>query len=174
MVTNAARTPREPVGPPRMRTIVLAFLLSLGAGIGLAFLLDYLDDTLKTVEDVDKYLHLPSLALIPSRHERPRLRGGRRGAPPTEISEVTALALTSDVRSPIAEAYRHLRTCAFIVRRSAAEDDPVTSASRPRAYPYQTVKNPIMLAQNLARNFAVYSPPATTRPLQLRPSTRAA
>src|ERR1051326_2695791 len=53
-------------GPARMRNIKLAFILSLVAGIGLAFLLDFLDDTLKSVDDVDRYLHLPALALIPS------------------------------------------------------------------------------------------------------------
>ena len=52
-------------GPQRLRNILIAFLLSLGAGIGLAFLLDFLDDTVKTVDDVDRYLHLPALALIP-------------------------------------------------------------------------------------------------------------
>ncbi|HKP73617.1 MAG TPA: GumC family protein, partial [Pyrinomonadaceae bacterium] len=52
----------EIVGPPRVRNILIALLLSLGAGIGLAFLLDYLDDTLKSIEDVDRHVHLPTLA----------------------------------------------------------------------------------------------------------------
>jgi uncharacterized protein involved in exopolysaccharide biosynthesis len=58
-VANFSRLPKEPIGPPRLRNIFIAFLLSLAAGIGLAFLLDFLDDTLKSVEDVDRYLHLP-------------------------------------------------------------------------------------------------------------------
>src|SRR5205814_1793109 len=41
-------------GPARMRQIALAFILSLVAGIGLAFLLDFLDDTMKSVDDVDQ------------------------------------------------------------------------------------------------------------------------
>jgi capsular exopolysaccharide synthesis family protein len=146
-VTNAARPPREPVGPPRLRTIVLAFLLSLGAGVGLAFLLDYLDDTLKTVDDVDRYLHLPSLALIPSRHDRPRLKG-RRAAAPQEGGEVTALALTSDVRSPIAEAYRHLRTSLLL---SSAGQPPktilVTSSQPSEGKTTTAINTAIMLAQ---------------------------
>ncbi|HEX5707056.1 MAG TPA: GumC family protein, partial [Pyrinomonadaceae bacterium] len=111
-ITTPARTPRAPIGPQRGRNIVVAFLLSLGAGIGLAFLLDYLDDTLKSVEDVDRHIQLPTLALIPApRAERGLLARARRGdAPDPEASETTALALIEDVRSPVAEAYRHLRT----------------------------------------------------------------
>ncbi|HEX7177034.1 MAG TPA: Wzz/FepE/Etk N-terminal domain-containing protein, partial [Pyrinomonadaceae bacterium] len=99
----------NPVGPPRVRNIMLALLLSLGAGVGLAFLLDYLDDTLKSVDDVDRYLHLPSLALIPATRGESRSRLKSGGPAPAE-GEVTALALTTDVSSPVAEAYRHLRT----------------------------------------------------------------
>ena len=71
---HPSRLPKSPVGPPRLRNIIIAFLLSLGGGIGLAFLLDFLDDTVKSVEDVDRYIHLPALALIPAGGDRvPRL-----------------------------------------------------------------------------------------------------
>ena len=43
-VATYSRIPRAPYGPQRLRTIILAFILSLVAGIGLAFLLDFLDD----------------------------------------------------------------------------------------------------------------------------------
>src|SRR5258705_3501999 len=106
-VENYSRVPRSPVGPARLRNVLIAFILSLVAGIGLAFLLDFLDDTVKSVDDIDRYIHLPALALIPAaRSDKPRLRGTQAAAP----SDTTALALVSDVRSPIAEAYRHLRT----------------------------------------------------------------
>ncbi|MEJ7655282.1 MAG: GNVR domain-containing protein [Chloroflexia bacterium] len=65
-VSTPARMPRSPIGPQRGRNILIAFILSLGAGVGL-LLLDYLDDTLNTVEDVDRHLQLPTLALIPPR-----------------------------------------------------------------------------------------------------------
>jgi capsular exopolysaccharide synthesis family protein len=149
-VTNYARVPHEPVGPQRARTIILALLLSLGVGVGLAFLLDYLDDTLKTVDDVDRYLHLPSLALIPaSRSERARLIGARRSpAPSTEGDPMTALALTSDVRSPSAEAYRHLRTSLLL---SSAGQPPktilVTSSQPSEGKTTTAINTAIMLAQ---------------------------
>ncbi|HKR02212.1 MAG TPA: polysaccharide biosynthesis tyrosine autokinase [Pyrinomonadaceae bacterium] len=136
-----------PIGPARMRNIVIAFLLSLGVGIGLAFLLDYLDDTLKSIEDVDRYIHLPALALIPTnRAERPRLKG--KGPQAAEADESTALALIDDVRSPIAEAYRHLRTSLLL---SSAGQPPktilVTSSQPSEGKTTTAVNTAVMLAQ---------------------------
>jgi succinoglycan biosynthesis transport protein ExoP len=74
------------------------------------------------VDDVDRYLHLPALALIPAaRNETPRLKG----IVPTTTgpAAATALALVEDVRSPIAESYRHLRTSLLL---SSAGQPPKT------------------------------------------------
>jgi len=136
------------IGPARTRNIMIALLLSLGVGIGLAFLLDYLDDTLKSIEDVDRYIHLPSLALIPSNRAegRPRLKG--KGHPAAEAGDTTALALIEDVRSPIAEAYRHLRTSLLL---SSAGQPPktilVTSSQPSEGKTTTAVNTAVMLAQ---------------------------
>ncbi len=147
-VTQLSRLPRAPIGPPRARNIIIAFLLSLGAGIGLAFLLDYLDDTVKSIEDVDRYIHLPSLALIPSSRSE-RLHSKARGlASAGEANDSTALALIDDVRSPIAEAYRHLRTSLLL---SSAGQPPrsilVTSSQPSEGKTTTAVNTAVMLAQ---------------------------
>src|SRR6266705_4854950 len=104
-ISTPSRLRKDAIGPARLRSIILAFLVSLVAGVGLAFLLDFLDDTVKSIDDVDRYIHLPALALIPTAaSEKPRLRGKD---PTTAPSNATALALVSDVRSPIGESYRH-------------------------------------------------------------------
>ncbi len=145
-VTNYGRR-GELVGPPRVRNILIALILSLGAGIGLAFLLDYLDDTLKSVDDVDRYIHVPALALIPSNRPERRLRGKAGGAP-AEGGEVTALALIDDARSPVAEAYRHLRTSLLL---SSAGQPPrtilVTSSQPSEGKTTTAVNTAVMLAQ---------------------------
>jgi polysaccharide biosynthesis transport protein len=138
--------PRDPIGPPRLRNIGIAFLVSLIAGIGLAFLLDFLDDTLKSIDDVDRYIHLPALGLIPaSRSDRQRLRGGPQ---PSGPSPATALALFEDVRSPIAEAYRHLRTSLLL---SSAGQPPktilITSSQPSEGKTTTAVNTAFMLAQ---------------------------
>jgi succinoglycan biosynthesis transport protein ExoP len=146
-ISTYSRLPKDPIGPQRFRNIFVAFLLSLVVGIGLAFLLDFLDDTVKSVEDVDRYLHLPALAMIPAGRDRGRLIGigGPAGSAP---SETTALAMVSDARSPIAESYRHLRTSLLL---SSAGQPPktilVTSSQPSEGKTTTAINTAFMLAQ---------------------------
>src|SRR6185436_18436687 len=89
-IENYSRIPRAPVGPARLRNVMIALVLSLVAGIGLAFLLDFLDDTVKSLDDVDRYIHLPALAMIPASRNSANLKGLPRPNPGP--SESTALA----------------------------------------------------------------------------------
>jgi succinoglycan biosynthesis transport protein ExoP len=150
-VATYSRVPRAPVGPQRMRNVMIALLLSLGAGIGLAFLLDYLDDTVKSVEDVDRYIHVPALAMIPAmRTERSRLKGKVPGAP-VEENAGTALAVISDVRSPIAEAYRHLRTSLLLSSAGQPPKTILVTSSQPSEGKTTTAAN---IATTLAQTGA--------------------
>ncbi|MGB7926363.1 MAG: polysaccharide biosynthesis tyrosine autokinase [Pyrinomonadaceae bacterium] len=149
-VATYSRVPRAPIGPQRMRNVMIALLLSLGAGIGLAFLLDYLDDTVKTVDDVDRYIHVPALALIPAmRSERARLKGKTPAMQPD--SAATALAVISDVRSPIAEAYRHLRTSLLLSSAGQPPKTILVTSSQPSEGKTTTAAN---IATTLAQTGA--------------------
>lgn len=53
-----------PVSPNVLLNMAIAFIVSLLIGLGISFLLEYLDDTLKTEEDIEKYLGLPTIAMI--------------------------------------------------------------------------------------------------------------
>jgi capsular exopolysaccharide synthesis family protein len=146
-IENYSRVPRSPVGPARLRNVAIAFLLSLVAGIGLAFLLDFLDDTVKSLDDVDRYIHLPALAMIPAGgHRAPRVKGLPQANPGP--SESTALAMVDDVRSPIAESYRHLRTSLLL---SSAGQPPrtilVTSSQPSEGKTTTAINTAFMLAQ---------------------------
>src|SRR5690606_20223563 len=55
----------SPVAPNPMLNIALSIVIALMLGIGLALLLEYLDDTIKTEQDVIQYLDLPVLMSIP-------------------------------------------------------------------------------------------------------------
>jgi capsular exopolysaccharide synthesis family protein len=99
---------------------------------------------------VDRYIHLPALALIPAAtSEKPRLRGGQNPATP---SNTTALAMVGDVRSPIAEAYRHLRTSLLL---SSAGTPPrtilVTSSQPSEGKTTTAINTAFMLAQTGAQ-----------------------
>lgn len=141
-----SRVPRGAVGPPRVRNVMIAFVLSLVAGIGLAFLLDFLDDTVKSIDDVDRYVHLPALAMIPASRGGARLKGLTQSNPGP--SETTALAMIDDVRSPIAESYRHLRTSLLL---SSAGQPPktilVTSSQPSEGKTTTAINTAFMLAQ---------------------------
>jgi capsular exopolysaccharide synthesis family protein len=136
-----------PIGPARTRNVLIAFLLSLVAGIGLAFLLDFLDDTVKSVDDIDRYIHLPALAMIPASRGDRRLKGM---APSSgdNASESMALAMIDDVRSPVAESYRHLRTSLLL---SSAGQPPktilVTSSQPSEGKTTTAINTAFMLAQ---------------------------
>jgi capsular exopolysaccharide synthesis family protein len=102
----------------------------------------------KSIDDVDRYIHLPALALIPtSRSDRPRLRG-MAPTPAGAGNESTALAMTDDVRSPMAESYRHLRTSLLL---SSAGQPPktilVTSSQPSEGKTTTAVNTAFMLAQ---------------------------
>jgi polysaccharide biosynthesis transport protein len=93
-VIEPAALPTTPIGPNKALTILLAsafgFLLSTGAAI----LLEYLDDTIKTSEDVDRVVQAPIIGYIADFNDE----DGQR------------LLVAENPRHPIVEAYRSLRT----------------------------------------------------------------
>jgi len=93
-----ADVPTTPFAPTPRRNGILALAVGLLLGVGLAFLRDYLDDTVKNKEDVERAVPgLPVLGLIPS-------------IPGWRDQSRTVLVTASDPKSPGAEAYRALRT----------------------------------------------------------------
>jgi len=127
-----ARVPRAPVGPGRFRTILFGLLLSCAGGIGLAFFLEYLDNSIKTVEDIGRYVRLPALGVIPAISVSTARRLGKQDAkrmmPGNEAGHAAAeqtsrSMMVLDNRSAAAEAYRVLRTSMLL---SAADRPPKT------------------------------------------------
>jgi capsular exopolysaccharide synthesis family protein len=88
-IIDPAEPPMRPISPKLYLNIVLSIVLGLMAGIALAYFIEYLDTSVKTVDDVERYLDLPVLGVIPQK-VRPLIEEGPG--------------------SPHAEAYRVLRT----------------------------------------------------------------
>ena len=135
-IVDYALTPDSPVGPNRARTIFLAFFLSIGLGLGLALFLEYLDDTVHSTEEVERLLHLPALAVIPSVGGAAR----RRVLPGTRALQKhtngngngnAELLMNVDGRSPLAEAYRHLRTSVLLSTAGRAPKSLLVTSSLP-------------------------------------------
>ena len=64
-VVDPAMIPSTPTRPAKARNVALAFLVGLVGGIGLALLREYLDNTVKTPDDIETLARLPSLAVVP-------------------------------------------------------------------------------------------------------------
>ncbi|MBE3112193.1 MAG: hypothetical protein IMZ46_17090, partial [Acidobacteria bacterium] len=64
-VVDRARVPVRPSSPNKRRNLILALILGLGGGVGLALLFDFLDNSVKTSEDVERYAGLPTLGVVP-------------------------------------------------------------------------------------------------------------
>lgn len=136
-----AVVPNSPVGPQRTRNILVAFLVSLALGIGLAFLLDYLDDSIKTSDDIGRHLGLPTLALIPHHFgsEKRRLKlaaangngNGNGGGSGSGVAISTGLITLEERRSPMAEAYRHLRTSLLFSSAGKPPQSILVTSSQP-------------------------------------------
>jgi capsular exopolysaccharide synthesis family protein len=143
-----ATEPTFPIGPARTRNIFVAFLFSLAAGIGLAFLMDYLDDSVRSSEDIGRNLGLPTLALIPHHGIADRRRllaaGAENGASPS-----AALITLEERNSPMAEAYRHLRTSLLFSSAGKPPQTILVTSSQPSEGKTTTAINTaITLAQS--------------------------
>ena len=65
-VIDLATAQMVPIKPKKMLTLFLGIVGGLGAGFGLAFFVNFLDDSIKSQEDVESYLKLPFLGYIPN------------------------------------------------------------------------------------------------------------
>ncbi len=92
-VIEPAALPLVPIGPNKMATILLAASIGFILAVAAAYLLEYLDDTLRTPEDVQASLSLTTIGIIP------------------QVSEQEAgIVMMGDSKSPVRESYRVLRT----------------------------------------------------------------
>jgi len=93
-VIDQAEVPRAPVTPTGRRTWLLSLAVGLVAAIAVAYGLDYMNDTIKTPEDLTRYLKVPFLGMVPSvrRHEQPALASARA---PQDFNEAFRSVRTS-------------------------------------------------------------------------------
>jgi polysaccharide biosynthesis transport protein len=64
-IVESATAPIYPFKPNKKRNLILGLILGLFSGVGLAFFLEYLDQTIRSEEDVQRLLGLPVLAVVP-------------------------------------------------------------------------------------------------------------
>jgi capsular exopolysaccharide synthesis family protein len=95
-IMDEAKPGQKPVRPNKALNIALGIIIGLVVGVGLAFFIEYLDTSVKTIDDVERSLQSPVLGVIPQN---------------------VGLVLDEGMDSPHAEAYRVLRTNLLFSRK---------------------------------------------------------
>jgi succinoglycan biosynthesis transport protein ExoP len=103
-VVDQAEIPSRPYKPNIPRNILYATVIGLLLGIGLAFFLEHLDNTIKTSEEVEQIIRLPSFGMVPELSFEKRRRLERGKIYPVE------LVTFGHPRSLLSEVYRNIRT----------------------------------------------------------------
>jgi polysaccharide biosynthesis transport protein len=156
-IVDGALVPDFPVSPNIRRNFLVALLLGLLLGLGLAFVADFLDNSIKGPEDLDRLTGLPSLGVIPhfaARGAGPCKSGNRGGgyesvygAVPgpdsAELSKVSEVELINHLfpKLPISEDYRTVRTAILFSKSDQAARTMAFTSTSPQEGKSATLAN---------------------------------
>jgi capsular exopolysaccharide synthesis family protein len=145
-ILDRAESPTKPYKPNMRLNLLLATMIGLFFGVGMAFFFEYLDNTVKTPEDVEQLIRLPSFGMVPAiSHER-RNRLERGDSYPVELVAFGA------PKSILAEAYRNIRTSILLSFSEKPPKKIAISSPNPAEGKTTTVINTaIALSQTGAR-----------------------
>jgi capsular exopolysaccharide synthesis family protein len=153
-VVDRAETPRGPVSASGRRTVMMSMFIGLVLAVGVALGLDYMNDTIKTPEDVTRRLRLPFLGLVPA------VRGDKH-----------PLLASSQVPHDFGESFRSLRTSLLSKYQGDATKILVVTSAQPLEGKTTTAANIAMaLAYGGARVLLIDADmrrPGLHRPLRL-------
>jgi polysaccharide biosynthesis transport protein len=139
-IVDPAYAPKKPDHPRILLNLCMALLIGLSAGIGAAFLQEHLDNTLKTAEDVERFLQLPALGSVPA------VADGRNGAGVQQLFD-RARSLTTRKPRPelplhwnriegngqnaaLAEAFHGLRTSVLLSQAKCPPSSLLVTSAR--------------------------------------------
>ncbi len=157
IIVDPAETPGAPSSPKKFSMIVRNSALALVAVIGLVFGLEYLDTTLKTPEQVERYLHVPNIGAIPSfANLRLKAKGAATLLPEDngikKIGYGRELLGVANPYSMVGEAYRTFRTALMLSRAGSPPKTILfTSAHSAEGKTVSATNTAAMFAQTGAR-----------------------
>ena len=134
-VVDQAEPPTVPYRPNKQLNLLLAAVVGLFLGVGLAFFFEYLDNTVKTPDDVEDLVGLPSFGMVPeiSREKRNLLGSGK--------SYPVELITYGHPKSMLSEAYRNIRTSILLSFSEKPPKTMVVSSPNPAEGKTTTVVN---------------------------------
>ncbi|MEE2709737.1 MAG: polysaccharide biosynthesis tyrosine autokinase [Gemmatimonadota bacterium] len=166
-VIDPADLPADPISTNAPRQILFGALIGLSLGLGAAFLLEYMDSSLKSSEDVTRFLDLPLVGEIP-KIKSPIPEGNgffgmfKGNKNDKDASYETKLIDSFSPKEPIPEAYRNIRTslqfssadeqlnCFVITSPNPSEGKSLTSANLAIGYA-QSGKRVLLIDTDLRR-----------------------
>jgi succinoglycan biosynthesis transport protein ExoP len=134
-IVDPAMVPSAPSRPAKARNIALAFLVGLVGGIGLALLREYMDNTVKTPDDIETLVGLPSLAVVPAfeGHEGTVTRSGFfKTASSNGHQKRIELVAQHLPKSQMSEAFRALRTALLLSQADRPPQVILVTSALPR------------------------------------------
>jgi succinoglycan biosynthesis transport protein ExoP len=145
-VIDPSEAPYDPYLPKPLLFVVFSGIMGLFLGVGTAFLVEYMDSSIKTTDDVERVVQLPSLGMVPLCHnDRTKLNHGKI---PVSIKGLLSwmrnrngqdipqgdldLMMLKHPRSPMSEAVRHLRTSLMLSVSGGPPEAIVVTSPHPR------------------------------------------
>ncbi len=150
-VIDEARRPGAPFRPELRKNLGMAAMVALAIGVSLAFLLEFLDSTIRRSEDLERLIDRPVLGMVPLQRERDRERGSsvRKGS--RSRHDLAHISVTHP-KSAVSESFRSLRTSLmFSTPQGMPKSVMVTSSAQGEGKTITSVNLATVLAQNGAR-----------------------
>ena len=150
---DQARIPTGPSSPNIPRNLAFALALGLSSGIGLAFLLEAIDNTVRTPEQAQAISGLPSLGMIPlGSRQTSQISDSPKKLALAASKEVVELVTQARPQSQMAESYRALRTSVLLTSLGAPPKTILVTSALPQEGKSTTSINcAIVLAQKDSR-----------------------
>ena len=151
-VVDVARTPTYPTEPNIPRNLAFALVLGLTSGIGLAFLLENMDNTVRTTEQAQVISGLPALGMIPMGSKNGIDSTGKKLLTLSSSREAVELVTQARPQSQMAESYRALRTSLLLSNLGTPPKIIMITSARPQEGKTTTsINTAIVLAQKGVR-----------------------
>jgi len=131
-IVDVARVPSAPVEPNIPRNLEFAFVLGLTSGVGLAFLLEGMDNTVRTTEQAQMISGLPPLGMIPMGSRTPREATNTKRLVIATSKEAVELVTQTRPNSQMAESYRALRTSLLLSNLGAPPKVIIVTSALPQ------------------------------------------
>ncbi|MGK0466738.1 MAG: succinoglycan biosynthesis transport protein ExoP, partial [Clostridium sp.] len=103
-IIDTALIPEEPISPNKKLNISIGFMLGIILSLGLVFLIEYLNNTIKNEDDIERHLQLPTIGLIPKQNK------------------MVSIIVEKEPKAPITEAFKSMRTNLLFSMENRSEE----------------------------------------------------